>query len=100
MKQGNQKTEFMSVRCTHKQKEVIEKRAKKIEKSLSEYMIDCAIAGTERKRNKDKKRAVKLIQKQEKINEIMRHLESKEELSASEQIIKKLLGEIDLWGNC
>jgi len=100
MKQGKQKTEFISIRCTHVEKELIEKKAKRLEQSSSEYILDCAIAGTERKRNKDKKRAVKMIQNQEKINEIMRHLESKEELSASEQIIKKKLGEIDLWGNC
>lgn len=97
MKEKNKKTEYITLRCTKKEKELLERKSKNQEKALSEYVLDCAIAGTERRRCKDRKHIVRTIENQEIINGIHKSLfESKDFGNVGQMICKEIEG-VNLW---
>ena len=65
MKEKNKKTEYITLRCTKKEKELLERKSKNQGKAISEYVLDCAIAGTERRRCRDRNHIVSKIENQE-----------------------------------
>lgn len=98
MKSENRKTEILSIRCTAKEKSLLERKARQKDKCISEYLIDQGIAGTERRSSKDKKRLEKMIENQEILNQLYDCINS----SSSKQEMLRLLqqltkGEFSLW---
>lgn len=88
----------ITIRVTHEEKMRIKEKAEKEGKSASEYTADAAMAGLERRRSKDKKRMVQMIENQELINDIYKLVKKEngqEELL--EKINKLVEGENRLW---
>ena len=72
----NRKNEIITIRCTTQEKNKIRRKAEEKNKGMGVYILDSAIAGLERRSCKDKKRVVRMIERQEKLNEIHRQLSS------------------------
>lgn len=70
MKNKEKRTETIVARCTKKEKEQIVSKAKALGKSETQYIIDCCIAGTERKSDKIKKMHIQEVQVQEELNKL------------------------------
>ena len=70
------KDKTLSIRCTAIEKETLERYAKKEEKSLGSYLIDCAYAKYERHRSRDRKQLIALIETQEQINMLIYNLKT------------------------
>ena len=68
LKEAHKKTEIICNRCTKNEKEILERKAKSQGKSISEYIIDSALAGAERRTIKDKKRIAQMVRCQEQCN--------------------------------
>lgn len=88
----------ISVRVSYAEKDRIKKKAAKEDKTASEYMLDTAIAGLERRSSKDRKRIVQMIKNQEILNDIYEFAEKMdmpEELYA--KIEELMEGENKLW---
>lgn len=88
----------ISVRVSHEEKDRIKKKAAKDNKSASEYMLDAAMAGLERRSSKDRKRIAQMIENQEILNDIYKFAEKMdmpEELYA--KIEELMEGENRLW---
>lgn len=66
-------------RCTESEKERIQRKAKSLNKSQSEYILDCCMAGTERKSDKLKKLLVREIKVTEELNQLHYLIEKYEE---------------------
>lgn len=65
----------ISVRVSREERERIRKKAAREEKTTSEYVLDSAMAGLERRNSKDRKRIGHLIRNQEILNDIYELLE-------------------------
>ncbi len=90
--------EQITARCLKKDKEIIIQKAKKQNKSVSEYMIDSALAGTERHRTKERKRTVILIKEQEQLNRLQECLDNDAPKQVLQEEIKKLIeGSLKEW---
>ena len=97
MKEKDKKTEYITLRCTKTEKELLERKSKNQGKAISEYILDCAIAGTERRRCKDRNHIVRKIENQEIINGIHKRLfESKDFGNVGQMICKEIEG-VNLW---
>ena len=55
------KNQNISIKCSQNEKERISRNAKKRNKSVSQYMVDCAMAAHENRKNRDKKRASQMV---------------------------------------
>ena len=64
------KKENIVARCTKEEKDRISRKAKAVGKSESRYILDCCIAGTERKSDKFKKILIQQVQVTEEINQL------------------------------
>ncbi len=94
----NCKSETITVRVTNEEKKRIKEKAMKERKKTSEYMVDAAMAGLERRSSKDKKRVMQMVKNQEMINSLFSLLKEKgasEELM--ENVYKLVEGENRLW---
>lgn len=87
----NRKNEIITIRCTTQEKNKIRRKAEEKNKGMGVYILDSAIAGLERRSSKDKKRVVRMIERQEKLNEIHRQLSSD---SIGKQDLYELLKEL------
>ena len=85
------KNNVTTMRCSEEEKELITKKAKKLNKSFSQYVIDSAMAGCERKRDRDKKRLGIMMAIQEKQNEIQQYIHSKE---CKDEPLKEMINEL------
>ena len=85
------KNEIITIRCTTQEKNKIRRKAEEKNKGMGVYILDSAIAGLERRSSKDKKRVVRMIERQEKLNEIHRQLSSD---SIGKQDLYELLKEL------
>lgn len=87
-------------RCNKDEKEKITRKAKALGKSESQYIIDCCIAGTERKTDRIKKIYISVVEIQENINQLLyvidRYKESipEEALNEIEDKVKQLGGSL------
>lgn len=92
------KDKTISVRVSREEKERIKKKAAKDNKTASEYMLDAAMAGLERRSSKDRKRIVQMIENQEILNDIF---EFAEKMDMPEELYVKIeelmKGENRLW---
>jgi len=96
IKKEERKDNIITIRCTKKEKEAMEQQARKKDMTISQYMLDCGIAGKERHRTKDRRILKKAVEHDEKLNRL-HHVMGKtpeekipEELKA---IIKELIEE-------
>ena len=80
-------------RCTENEKKQILKQAKKSDKSDSRYVLDCAIAGTERRKDKVKQITTMCIEMQEQINQLSYIVMDKDK-SIDENVARLLLDRI------
>ena len=78
MNSKDKKTEKISVRCTKREKDIVERQANKAGKSCSQCVIDAVVAGVERRTEKDKKRIIAKVQLQEKQNRLHRKIKQNE----------------------
>lgn len=103
MSNKEKKEANISVRCSQKEKAMIERKAKAKGKSTSAYMTDCSLAGLERKSDRNRKNITKMIVYQAKLNSLAEDLRSNQmEVSRADMlgVIKELMeGEIKLWEN-
>lgn len=74
MRSSLKKDKVITLRCSDKEREQLESKAKNLGKSVSSYVLDCSIAGLERKKDKDKKRIKQMIQITEICNQIYKRL--------------------------
>ena len=72
------KNMIITMRCSEAEKEMINRKAFQMDKSFSQYVLDSAMAGCERKSDRDKKRLEIMMSIQEKQNEMQMYICSKE----------------------
>lgn len=88
----------ITIRCTSKEKEMIERKAKSVDKSTSEYLIDCGMAGLERRRDKDRRRMRQMVENTEAVNEFYCVLQKQDTNSELYEYGRKILeGESKQW---
>lgn len=97
----SRKDKIITIRCNEKERDMLERKAKQQEKSLSEYMLDSGMAGVERRRTRDRKRVQQMIENQETLNDLFLILEDMPEGQVPDEIRKKIEdtmeGEGRLW---
>lgn len=82
---------------------MLERKAKAKETPVSSYMLDCSIAGLERRRNRERKQVETLVANQAILNDINEYLSAapdaicKTEMSDYIKILREK--ELELWGN-
>ena len=92
------KDQTISIRESAEEKRRIKEKARKENKSTSEYVADAAIAGLERKNSRDKKRIVQMVRNQETLNDIFRLAKEMEmEGDIYKKIEELMKGENELW---
>lgn len=97
-KRADWKDVAITARVTKEEKEKIKKQAKKEGKSASQYVIDAALAGMERRSSKDKKRAGILADNQNILNDIFKLLlDESIPKELCEKIVELAEGENKLW---
>lgn len=78
MRSSLRKDKVITIRCSENERKQIERKAENIGKSVSSYVLDCSMAGLERKKDKDKKRIKQMIQNTEICNQIHKKLKESE----------------------
>ena len=68
------KSESITIRCTPKEKERIKRKAESKNINIGNYVLDSALAGLERRTTKERKRAVRMVERQEEYNHLYRKL--------------------------
>lgn len=74
LKENNKKDYTITIRCSKKEKELMELKAKKLGVSTSQYLLDSGIAGTERHRSKDRKRIRRMVEYDQLLNSLFSSL--------------------------
>lgn len=99
MREKDKKNQTMIFRCTESEKELINKKAKEKGKTPSQYVLDCAMAGAERKKDIDKKKLHVMMENLEKRNSFVKYLKSEEcDLEKVREMYQELEeGENRLW---
>ena len=93
---------FIKIRCTSKDKNKIKNKADKLNITLSEYILNSSLAGTEKKSVKKKREIKKLIERTELMKDIYQILEDTTENTETVKVPIKLLNRIlnteeELW---
>ena len=81
------KDSIISIRCTEEEKNKISNKAIKKGKSVSKYIVDCAIAGLERKSSKEKKRVTSSVKQQQEFNDICDEIKNRTEPFTPEEVM-------------
>ena len=98
MKNECRKSNTITIRCTEKEKSILQKKAKAQGKSVSEYLVDNGIAGAERRSSREKRRIGKLVENQELLNQLFDCIDRKASREEMREIFQKILeGEQRLW---
>lgn len=87
-KRAEWKNETITARVTKEEKEKIRGQAEKEGKSASQYLVDAALEGRERRSSKDKKRVGILINNQNIFNDIFKILQDK---SVPKELYEKIV---------
>lgn len=82
------KNAVINVRCTEEDKKRIGNKANKKEVSVGTYVVDCAIAGLERKSSKEKKRVTKLVSQQQELNDMYADIKNRTEPFSPEEVME------------
>lgn len=99
MREKDKKNQTMIFRCSEGEKKLINKKAKEKGKRPSQYVLDCAMAGVERKKDIDKKKLYVMMENLEKRNSFGKYLKSEEcDLEKVREMYSELEeGEKRLW---
>ena len=87
----NNKNCILSIRCSEDEKNLLLRSAEKRGKNISRYILDSALAGNERKSDKEKRRVVVMIENQMKCNDIYTYMESN---NCSMEVLKKMVKDL------
>ncbi len=87
----NNKNCILSIRCSEDEKNLLLRSAEKRGKNISRYILDSALAGNERKSDKEKRRVVVMIENQMKCNDIYTYMESD---NCSMEVLKKMVKDL------
>ena len=94
----DKKTEIITIRCTKSEKGKIERKSEQKHQCVSAYMLDCSIAGLERRRVKDRDRLILMVERQEQMNALMkRNGDSITKEEALSMLVELVQGERALW---
>lgn len=99
MREKDKKNQTMIFRCSESEKELIHKKAKEKGKSDSQYLLDSAMAGTERRKDREKKKLHVIMEYLEIINksEIYLKSESCDSEKVKEMCLELIEGGKRLW---
>lgn len=78
MREKDKKNQTMIFRCSESEKELINKKAREKGKTPSQYILDSAIAGVERRRDREEKKMQVMIENLEKKNNFAKYLKSED----------------------
>lgn len=90
LNKDSRKDKMITIRCTEKERSMLERKANQQQKSLSEYMLDSGMAGVERRRDRDRKRVQQMVENQETFNALFLMLEDMKEGEVSAEIQEKI----------
>ena len=76
MKEKDKKNQTMIFRCSESEKELINKKAREKGKTPSQYILDSAMAGVERRKDREKKKLFVIMEYLEIINKSEIYLKS------------------------
>ena len=88
---------YINTRYTPDEKARIERRARQLEITKGEYVRNCALAGTERNRVKDKRRVATWVKQIEQLNQNYYNLKNDSRVGLSENEIKKIMEDTMIW---
>lgn len=101
MNNKDKRNENIVARCTAEEKAMIARKAKAQDKTISDYILGCSMAGLERRRDKDRKRIAQIAENQEALNELQacleRELPNLDLTRAKELVNQLMIGERRLW---
>lgn len=88
----------VTIRMTREEKNRIKEKAEKRDMSTSAYMKETAMAGLERRRSRDRKKVIQMVERQEMLNDIQRRMEQKDTPDEVRRMMEELLEkEKELW---
>ena len=94
----DKKTEIITIRCTKSEKGKIERKSEQKHQCVSVYMLDCSMAGLERRRVKDRDRLILMVERQEQLNALMKRTRASiTEREALSILMELVNGESALW---
>lgn len=92
------KSETISIKCTKEEKQKIEKAANHNGKTVSNYALDCSLAGKESGKSRRRRRATALVEQQENLNALYKEaLASGTASELNSKIQTVLIGGMSLW---
>ena len=77
----------ITIRCSSEEKEKIARKAEKEGQSISNYMLDTAMAGLERRKNQKKKIVRYMVESQQVKNEMYQYLQSEQECDKQKVLV-------------
>ena len=88
---------YVNTRLTPDEKAKIERKSRQLGITKGEYVRNCALAGTERNRVKDKRRVAAWVRQIEQLNQNYYNLENDSRVGLSENEIKKMMEDTMVW---
>lgn len=94
------KTQNISIKCSQSERKTIYRNAEKQKKSVSQYLVDCAMAAQENRKSRDKKRASQMVSNQVLLEQVKNTLSQKLDDAEVSETMKLLEEGMDrLWEN-
>lgn len=88
----------VTIRMTREEKNRIKEKAEKRDMSTSAYMKETAMAGLERRRSRDRRKVIQMVERQEILNDIWRRIKQEGASDSVCKMIEELLEkEKELW---
>lgn len=97
MNYRDKKVKNINIRCTSREKERIESKAKRLGISVGEYGRNCILAGLENRKTIEKKKVAEQVKRQENFNQFYNRLVSDSRVQISEDGLKRILEDLNLW---
>lgn len=88
---------YINTRFTQDEKAKIERKSRQLGITKGEYVRNCALAGTERNRVKDKRRVAAWVRQLEQLNQNYYNLKNDSRVGLSENEIKKMMEDLMIW---
>lgn len=93
----NRRLNYINSRYTPSEKARIERKSRQLGITKGEYVRNCALAGTERNRVKDKRRVAAWVRQLEQLNQNYYNLKNDSRVGLSENEIKKMMEDLMIW---
>lgn len=92
------KSKTISIKCTKEEKQKIEKAANHNGTTVSNYVLDCSLAGKESRKSRRRSRVTALVEQQENLNALYKEaLASGTAYELNSKIQTVLVGGMRLW---